>query len=100
MELFINIGGRFFGMYFDFLGNLLVVDVDKGLFFIDLVGKMNILVMVYDELVFGIIDDVEVGWDGKIYFLDVLYCFYLYDYKLDILEYWFNGCLLEYDLVL
>lgn len=98
-EIFFNTGGRPLGMHFDYLGNLLVADADKGLLSIDPAGQLSTLVTAHNELAFGITDDVEVGRDGKIYFSDASHRFHLHDYKLDLLEHRPNGRLLEYDPV-
>ena len=96
-QVIVNTGGRPLGMHFDFLGNLLVADADKGLLSIDPRGEIETLATSYADLDFGITDDVEVGRDGKIYFSDASYKFSLHDYKLDLLEHRPNGRLLEYD---
>ena len=98
-ELFFDTGGRPLGMHFDFLGNLLVADADKGLISINPTGESTVLVSSHNEVAFGITDDVEVGRDGKIYFSDASHRFQLHDYKLDILEHRPNGRLMEYDPV-
>lgn len=99
-ELFINTGGRPLGMHFDFLGNLLVADADKGLLSIDATGQLTTLVTSFEELPFGMTDDVEVARNGKIYFSDATHRFTFHDYKKDLLEHRPNGRLLEYDPVL
>ncbi|MBX2872604.1 MAG: SMP-30/gluconolactonase/LRE family protein [Saprospiraceae bacterium] len=99
-ELFSNTGGRPLGMHFDFLGNLLVADADKGLLSIDPAGQLTTLATAHNELAFGMTDDVEVGRDGKIYFSDATYRFDIHDYKMDLLEHRPNGRLMEYDPVL
>ena len=96
-QVIANTGGRPLGMHFDFLGNLLVADADKGLLSIAPNGEIETLTTAYDDLVFGMADDVEVGRDGKIYFSDATHKFSFDDYKLDLLEHRPNGRLLEYD---
>ncbi len=99
-EVFFDTRGRPLGMDFDFLGNLLVADADKGLISINPAGQETVLVSAHNDLAFGITDDVEVGRDGKIYFSDASHRFHLHDYKLDLLEHRPNGRLMEYDPVL
>lgn len=96
-ELFANTGGRPLGMHFDFLGNLLIADADKGLLSVDPQGQLTTLVTSHNDLPFGMTDDVEVGRDGKIYFSDATHRFSFHDYKMDLLEHRPNGRLLEYD---
>lgn len=99
-ELFVNTGGRPLGMHFDFLGNLIIADADKGLLSVDPLGQLTTLATAHNELAFGMTDDVEVGQDGKIYFSDATHRFSFHDYKMDLLEHRPNGRLLEYDPVL
>ncbi len=96
-QVIANTGGRPLGMHFDFLGNLLVADADKGLLSIAPSGEIETLVTSYGDLVFGVTDDVEVGRNGKIYFSDATHKFSFHDYKLDLLEHRPNGRLMEYD---
>ncbi|MEZ5038338.1 MAG: SMP-30/gluconolactonase/LRE family protein [Saprospiraceae bacterium] len=96
-EVLANTGGRPLGLHFDFLGNLLVADGQKGLLSINPKGEIYTLTTEHDGLPFGMTDDVEVGRDGKIYFSDASYKFAFHDYKMDLLEHRPNGRLLEYD---
>lgn len=96
-EVLANTGGRPLGMHFDFLGNLLVADGQKGLLSINPKGEIHTLTTEHDGLPYGMTDDVEVGRDGKIYFSDASYKFTFHDYKMDLLEHRPNGRLLEYD---
>lgn len=86
VEIFVDIGGCLLGMDFDVVGNLIFVDVWKGLLCIDLQGKVEIFVIEVDGVFFVFIDDFDIVSDGCIYFSDVFSKFYQFDYIFDLFE--------------
>lgn len=96
-EVLVNTGGRPLGMDFDDKGNLYLCDYKRGLLVMHPDGSLDELSRQSDGVPFGLVDDVEVGADGKVYFSDASFKFGLEDYVLDLLENRPNGRLLVYD---
>ena len=96
-ETFVNTGGRPLGLDFDQQDNLLVADCFLGLLRITPDGQIEILSTESDGVPYGMLDDVEVGNDGIIYYSDATSKFSYTDMTLDILEHTANGRLLSYN---
>ncbi len=92
-----NCGGRALGLAVHGNGNLIIADMSKGLLTMDMEGNVETLATSADGRNFGILDDVEVASDGRIYFSEATYKFGAHDFQLDVLENRPNGRLLVYD---
>jgi sugar lactone lactonase YvrE len=96
-DVFANTHGRPLGLVFDFTGNLIVADANKGLLSIAKDGSVTVLTTESEGVPFRCTNDLDVGADGAIYFTDASYKFPLSNYKADLLEHRGNGRLLAYD---
>ena len=66
----VNTQGRPLGMDFNSRGELIVADATKGLLSVDSAGRITILTKGAEDKPFRFIDDLVVGADDIIYFLD------------------------------
>lgn len=67
-EVFAKTEGKPAGLAFDFDGNLIVADVEKGLLSISPDGKLTTLVDTYEGEKLYMINDLDIDIDGNIYF--------------------------------
>ena len=96
-ELFADTKGRPLGMKFNYNGNLILADANKGLLSISPSGSITVLSTEANGVAFRCTNDLDIGADGTIYFTDASSKFPLSNYKADILEHQPNGRLLAYD---
>jgi sugar lactone lactonase YvrE len=90
-------GGRPLGLAFDRkTGVLYVCDARKGLLAVSPGGKMETLAIGYAGAPFGLIDDVDVGPDGTVYFSDASTRFGIERTREDVLEHGGRGRLFAY----
>lgn len=94
---FAKTGGHPLGMDFDAQGNLIVCEPYSGLLKISPEGEIEVLLDQFEGEKFGLLDDVKVATDGRIYFTDASYKYPLHQYQLDIMEGRPNGRLFRYD---
>ncbi|HYX38209.1 MAG TPA: SMP-30/gluconolactonase/LRE family protein [Oligoflexus sp.] len=94
---FANTGGHPLGLDFDAAGQLLVAEPYSGLLRVTADGKVTILVQDYEGEKLGLVDDVKVASDGRIYFTEASRKYPLDKYQLDFLEARANGRLFRYD---
>ncbi|OQW47976.1 MAG: hypothetical protein A4S09_14355 [Proteobacteria bacterium SG_bin7] len=92
-----NTGGRALGISLSLDGRLVIADMLRGLLVMDQNGNVETLSTEADGRRFGILDDVKVARDGKIYFSEATYKYSVDNYQLDALEGRPNGRLLVYD---
>ncbi|MEE8593798.1 MAG: SMP-30/gluconolactonase/LRE family protein, partial [Candidatus Bipolaricaulota bacterium] len=67
-EALLNIGGRPLGMAFDVNGNLIVCDLYGRLLVISEKGDIEELATQVDDKPLGLINDLDIGADGTVYF--------------------------------
>jgi sugar lactone lactonase YvrE len=90
-------GGRPLGLAFDRnTGVLYVCDARKGLLAVSPGGKVETLATGHGGVPFGLIDDVDVGPDGTVYFSDASSRFGIDRTREDVLEHGGRGRLLAY----
>tara|TARA_R110002072_G_scaffold238329_1_gene395697 strand:- start:33304 stop:34377 length:1074 start_codon:yes stop_codon:yes gene_type:complete len=70
IENWVNTQGRPLGMEFNSKGDLIVADAIKGLLSVDKVGNIKVLATSIDNKPFNFVDDLVVGADDIVYFLD------------------------------
>jgi sugar lactone lactonase YvrE len=87
-----NTGGRALGLALHNDGRIIIADMSRGLLAMDMNGNTQTLANG-----FGILDDVEVATDGKIYFSEATHKYNVDNFQLDVLENRPNGRLLVYD---
>lgn len=63
-----NTGGRPLGLHFDAQGNLIIADAEKGLLSMKPTGRIQVLVDAYQGQPLRVVDDVDIGADGTLYF--------------------------------
>ncbi|MCX6131310.1 MAG: SMP-30/gluconolactonase/LRE family protein, partial [Proteobacteria bacterium] len=97
VETFAVTGGHPLGLDFDATGNLIVCEPYSGLLMVSPKGVVSNLVHSYQGEEFGLLDDVKVAHDGRIYFTDASWKYHLDEYQLDVLEARPNGRLFRYD---
>ena len=95
-ETLINTGGRPLGLAFDAQQNLIIADGVKGLLKLLPSRKLELLVDSYQGQPLLVVDDVDIGADGTIYFSDASALFPLKDYILDGLTAKPSGRLFSY----
>jgi sugar lactone lactonase YvrE len=93
-ETVVEIDGRALGMDFDERGNLIVCDLYGRLLSVSEVGEIDELVTHIDGRPLGLVNDLDVGPDGTIYFSES--STETTDTLLDLLEHRGNGRLLAY----
>ena len=89
-------GGRPLGMQFDASGNLIIADADKGLLSLKPDGSMDLLTQEFEGRKMGLVDDLDIGSDGVIYFSDASWKFGVGRYRDDLLEHGLNGSVYAY----
>jgi sugar lactone lactonase YvrE len=89
-------GGRPLGMAFDGAGRLYLADTMKGLLVLHPDGRLEVLATGHGGVPFGLIDDLDVGPDGTVYFSDASSKFGLGRTREDILEHGGHGRLLAW----
>jgi len=82
-ETLTNTGGRPLGLHFDSEQNLIIADAEKGLLSMSPTAKIS---DHYNNEKLGVVDDVDIGADGTIYFSDASNRYALKDIVLDILD--------------
>lgn len=92
-----NTRGRALGLCFHPDGRLIIADMSQGLLAMDTAGNLKSLSTSAEGRRFGILDDVDVASDGKIYFSEATYKYDANNFQLDVLEARPNGRLLVYD---
>ncbi|MCK5585622.1 SMP-30/gluconolactonase/LRE family protein, partial [Candidatus Bipolaricaulota bacterium] len=90
----LNIGGRPLGMAFDADGNLIVCDLYGRLLAISETGDIEELVSQVGDEPLGLVNDLDIGTDGTIYFSES--STETTDTTLDLLEHRAHGRLLAY----
>ena len=85
-ETLTNTGGRPLGLHFDSEQNLIIADAEKGLLSMSPTAKISVLADRYNNEKLGVVDDVDIGADGTIYFSDASNRYALKDIVLDILD--------------
>ena len=95
-ETLANTGGRPLGLAFDEHANLIIADGEQGLLKLSPGHTLETLVDSYQGQRFGVVDDVDIGADGTLYFSDASTRFALKDYVLDALEARPSGRLFAY----
>ena len=85
-ETLTNTGGRPLGLHFDGQQNLIIADADKGLLRLTQDGQMTVLADTFEGKKLGVVDDVDIGADGTIYFSDASQRYPLTDIVKDILD--------------
>jgi strictosidine synthase-like protein len=96
-EVLADTGGRPLGLAFDRRsGTLYVCDARKGLLAVLPGGKVETLAIGYGGAPFGLIDDVDVGPDGTVYFSDASTKFGIQQTREDVLEHGGRGRLFAY----
>ena len=93
-ETLLNIGGRPLGMTFDADGNLIVCDLYGRLLTISEKGDIEELTTQVDDTPLGLVNDLDIGTDGTIYFSES--STETTDTTLDLLEHRAHGRLLAY----
>jgi len=93
-EALLNIGGRPLGMAFDVDGNLIVCDLYGRLLVISETGDIEELATQVDDKPLGLINDLDIGTDGTVYFSES--STETTDTTLDLLEHRAHGRLLAY----
>ncbi len=93
-ETLTDIGGRPLGMAFDAGGNLIVCDLYGRLLSISAAGAIRELVTEIDGVPLGLVNDLDLGADGTIYFSES--STETMDTLLDLLEHRPHGRLLAY----
>jgi YD repeat-containing protein len=89
-------GGRPLGLKYDPSGRLIVADAIRGLLAIGPHGKVETLATAYGGQTFGLVDDLDIGKDGTVYFSDASTRWPLAQYKMDVIEHRPSGRLFVY----
>ncbi len=85
-ETLVNTGGRPLGLHFDRQQNLIIADAVKGLLSMNPKAEITLLADHYQGQRLGVVDDVDIGADGTIYFSDASNRYALKDIVLDVLD--------------
>ncbi len=94
-ETFANTGGRPLGLLYESKGSLLVADAEKGLLRVTK-GKVKVLSSELAGRPFILVDDVDKGPDGTIFFTDASQRHHVHDANYDIFEHQRTGRVLTY----
>jgi len=89
-------GGRPLGLKYDRTGRLIAADAHRGLLAIGPQGNVEILAAELGGQPLRLVDDLDVGQDGAVYFSDASARWPLGAYKMDIIEHRPSGRLLVY----
>ena len=89
-------GGRPLGLKYDDAGRLFVADAYRGLLSLDAQGNVKTLAAGLGGQSFLLVDDLDVGKDGAVYFSDATARWPLDQYKMDVIEHRPSGRLLVY----
>jgi len=89
-------GGRPLGLKYDVAGRLFVADAYRGLLAIGPQGNVETLATELDGQKLRLVDDLDVGKDGAVYFSDASARWPLDQYKMDVIEHRPSGRLLVY----
>jgi sugar lactone lactonase YvrE len=89
-------GGRPLGLKYDPDGRLIVADAQRGLLAIGAPGTVETLATEHDGQPLRLVDDVDVGKDGAIYFSSATARWPLDRYKMDVIEHRPSGRLFVY----
>jgi sugar lactone lactonase YvrE len=89
-------GGRPAGLKYDRAGRLIVADAYRGLLAIGSGGNVETLAAELGGQPLRLVDDLDIGKDGTIYFSDASARWPLDQYKMDIIEHRPSGRLLVY----
>lgn len=95
-ETIINTGGRPLGLAFDNEQNLIIADGVKGLLRLTPGRRLDVLADSFQGSPLVVVDDVDIGADGTIYFSDASSRFPLKDYMFDALVAKPSGRLFSY----
>jgi sugar lactone lactonase YvrE len=85
-EQLVNTGGRPLGLAFDGKQNLIIADAVKGLLRMTPKFELEVLAHQYQGQPLGVVDDVDIGADGTLYFSDASSRYPLSKLTLDILD--------------
>ena len=96
-ETLANTGGRPLGLHFDARQNLIIADAGRGLLSMSPTAGITLLADHYAGERLGVVDDVDIGADGTIYFSDASNRYPLQDIVLDILDGRPSGRLFAFD---
>jgi sugar lactone lactonase YvrE len=96
VETFATTGGRPLGLRFAPDGNLMVADANRGLLSVSPQGHVEVLARDFDDIPFGLTDDLDVGADGTVYFSDASSRLGVGDSIQDVVEQHPTGRLLAY----
>jgi sugar lactone lactonase YvrE len=89
-------GGRPLGLKYDPAGRLIVADAGRGLIAIGREGNVETLVAEVAGQSLRLVDDLDIGKDGSIYFSDASARWSLAQYKMDVIEHRPSGRLFVY----
>jgi YD repeat-containing protein len=89
-------GGRPLGLKYDPAGRLIVADAQRGLIAIDPEGNVETLAAELEGQSLRLVDDLDVGKDGAVYFSDASSRWPVDQYKMDVIEHRPSGRLLVY----
>jgi sugar lactone lactonase YvrE len=89
-------GGRPLGLKYDHAGRLIVADAHRGLLAIGPEGNVETLATEHDGQAFRLVDDLDIGSSGLIYFSDASTRAPLDQYEMDVIEHRPSGRLLVY----
>ena len=93
-----NTGGRPLGLHFTSEGNLMIADAITGLVELDIkTGKLSSLVSEFGGAKMKIVDDLEIGPSGKVYFSDASDKYNMTELIEDLMERRPNGALYVYN---
>ncbi|MAK90398.1 MAG: gluconolactonase [Oceanospirillaceae bacterium] len=96
-EVLLNTHGRPLGLHFDASQNLIIADGEKGLLSMSPAGKLTVLADHFNGQRLGVVDDVDIGADGTIYFSDASNRYALKDIVHDVLDGRSSGRLFAFD---
>lgn len=85
-EQLVNTGGRPLGLAWDKQQNLIIADAEKGLLRMTPAFDLEVLADQFQGRQLGVVDDVDVGADGTIYFSDASNRYPFSQLTLDILD--------------
>ncbi len=97
VKTFAVTGGHPLGLDFDAAGHLIVCEPYSGLLKVSPDGQVTTLVQEFAGRKLGLLDDVKVASDGRIYFSEASSKYALDQYQMDFLEARPNGRLFRYD---
>jgi len=89
-------GGRPLGLKYDGAGRLFVADANRGLLAVGSQGQVETLATELGGQRLRLVDDLDVGKDGAVYFSDATTRWLLAQYKMDVIEHRPSGRLLVY----